>query len=142
MNPNYEYSHGTGPSEGDTIIGGYVYRGAITELRGRYFFADFINERIWSLRIDRATGAVTEFLDWTDAFVPDVGAIQHVVSFGEDAWGNLYVVDFDGEIFRVVGPTAAVPALAPHSLALLALALAATGAVAIATRGSYANSRA
>jgi glucose/arabinose dehydrogenase len=134
VDPNYEYPHGAGPSEGATVIGGYVYRGPVTELRGRYFFGDFINQRIWSLRIDRASGAVTEFLDWTTAFVPDVGAIGNLVSFGEDALGNLYLLDLDGEIFRVVGPAAGVPALAHGSLALLALALAATGALGMRLR--------
>ena len=81
------------------------------ELQGKYFFGDFINDRIWS--IDAGTGA--NFTDWTATFVPDVGAIDDIVSFGEDGAGYLYIVDLGfaaantGEIFRVVGPFPFVP---------------------------------
>lgn len=33
--------------------------------------------------------------------VPDAGAINSPSSFGEDAAGNLYLVDFDGEVFKL-----------------------------------------
>jgi len=33
--------------------------------------------------------------------VPDAGAISSPSSFGEDGRGNLYIVDFGGEIFRL-----------------------------------------
>jgi hypothetical protein len=135
VDPNYEYAHGTGSNQGATIIGGYVYRGPILELQGLYFFGDFINPRIWSLRIDRVTGAVSAFRDWTAAFVPNAGAINGLVSFGEDAAGNLYLVDLDGEIFRVTGPTPGVPALPVPLLALVALCLLSTGALALRKRG-------
>ena len=56
------------------------------------------------------------FTDWTAAFVPDVGKISDIVSFGEDGAGYMYIVDlgFDdadpgGEVFRVVGPFPFVP---------------------------------
>jgi hypothetical protein len=34
-------------------------------------------------------------------FTPNQGTIGNVASFGTDQAGNLYIVDFDGEIFRV-----------------------------------------
>jgi hypothetical protein len=34
-------------------------------------------------------------------FTPNAGAIGNISSFGVDQAGNLYIVDFDGEIFRV-----------------------------------------
>ena len=34
---------------------------------------------------------------------PNVGTIGNIPSFGVDQAGNLYIVDFDGEIFRVEG---------------------------------------
>jgi hypothetical protein len=34
-------------------------------------------------------------------FTPNAGAIGNVSSFGVDEAGNLYIVDFDGEIFRI-----------------------------------------
>ena len=138
VDPVYDYTHGPGTDEGQSITGGYVYRGPIAVLRGRYFFADFVQARIWSIRVDRETGAVSDFVDWTDALVPDVGSIDSIVSFGEDTAGNLYIVDFGGEIFRLVGP-AAVPALGPAGLGCLAGVLAAAGA--LAARRSFSADR-
>jgi hypothetical protein len=49
---------------------------------------------------------------WRDAtertlqIVTDFGTVGNVSSFGEDARGNLYLVDFDGDIFRLT-PTVA-----------------------------------
>ncbi len=105
VEPIYEYSHGGGASQGNSVTGGYVYRGPETAIQGRYFFADFVNERIWS--IAAATGA--NFTDWTTAFVPDAGTIDQIVSFGEDGFANLYIVDLGGEVFRVEGPVGFVP---------------------------------
>ena len=34
---------------------------------------------------------------------PDVGQITNISSFGEDAEGNLYILDYNGEIFRLGG---------------------------------------
>ena len=109
------------------MTGGYVYRGPIASLRGQYFFADYVSERIWSIRVDRSTGAVSDFVDWTDALAPDVGSIDSIVSFGEDLAGDLYIVDYGGEIFRIVDPVA-VPALGAAGLTLLAGLLIALGA--------------
>jgi len=108
--PIYVYGHGYGPDQGVSITGGYVYRGPVVSLQGKYFFSDFANARIWSIEHDGS--AVTEFSDWTEAFAPPAGqgAIEQVVSFGEDGAGNLYIVDLTGEVFQVVGSTApAVP---------------------------------
>lgn len=112
VDPIYDYPHGPGALQGDSVTGGYVYRGPGATLQGKYFFGDFVNERIWSF--DAGTGA--NFTDWTTTFVPDVGKISDIVSFGEDGAGYLYIVDlgFDdadpgGEVFRVVGPFPFVP---------------------------------
>lgn len=105
VEPIYDYEHGTGTNEGNSVTGGYVYRGPETEIQGKYFFGDFENERIWS--VDAVTGA--NFTDRTSSFVPDVGSINQIVSFGEDSFGNLYIVDLGGEIFRVDGPVGFVP---------------------------------
>ena len=85
-----------------SITGGYVYRGcSIPDLRGTYFFGDFCSGRIWSLRYSGST--VTELRDRTSELVPNVGRINEISSFGEDARGELYVVDYyDGEILKIV----------------------------------------
>ncbi len=48
IDPIFEYPRTVGQS----ITGGYVYRGPIPELQGHYFFADFVSNRIMSLRWD------------------------------------------------------------------------------------------
>ena len=102
IDPVYDYEHLDGPFdpfEGNSVTGGYVYRGPNLALRGKYFFGDFVSERIWSIEHDGS--AATELIDWTDAFTPDIGSIDQISSFGEDASGNLYVVDLGGQVFRV-----------------------------------------
>jgi glucose/arabinose dehydrogenase len=97
--PIYEYDHPNGASR--SITGGYVYRGnAINGLQGTYFFADFITSKIWSFRYEN--GVITQFTDRTAELVPNIGTINNISSFGEDANGNLYIVDFGGEIFVVI----------------------------------------
>ncbi|MGQ0558756.1 MAG: PQQ-dependent sugar dehydrogenase [Sphingosinicella sp.] len=103
--PVAEYGHGSGALQGRSVTGGYVYRGPVEALRGNYFFGDFVTANIWSIPVARvAIGATlpsSQFTIRTGAFVPNQGAITNVVSFGTDQAGHLYIVDFDGEIFRV-----------------------------------------
>ena len=105
--PVHDYTHDVGIS----VTGGYVYRGGrIPWLRGTYFFADFAGAgsgpRIWSFRPDK--GAPTEFSERTDELTQD-GAIliNSIASFGEDADGEIYVLDFtSGAIHRMIPETA------------------------------------
>lgn len=98
--PIYDYAHGAGQFQGNSVTGGYVYRGSIAELRGKYFFGDYIGQKIWS--ITESGGAATALTDWTSQLRPDAGSINGISSFGEDASGELYIVDLDGEIFRII----------------------------------------
>jgi hypothetical protein len=108
IDPIYDYLHGFGPFSGNSVIGGYVYRGPIATLQGKYFFADFNNRRIWSIEFDGTSDPLdfdgsnigSSLTDWTVALAPDEGAIQGPSSFAEDALGNLYLLDIDGEVFR------------------------------------------
>lgn len=99
----FEYSHGGFPNFRCSISGGYVYRGSdIPGLQGTYFYADYCSNQIWSLRYDGAT--VTEQMERTSELRPSAGSITSIVSFGEDAEGELYIVDQnDGEIWKIVG---------------------------------------
>jgi glucose/arabinose dehydrogenase len=103
--PVAEYLHGTGAREGRSITGGYVYRGPVEALRGNYFFADFSLGNLWSIPVARASLGTTipssQFTLRNAAFAPNAGAINNVTSFGVDQGGALYIVDFDGEIFRI-----------------------------------------
>jgi glucose/arabinose dehydrogenase len=106
--PIHEYDH----SQGASITGGYVYRGDNIggALDGTYFFADFGSSRIWSFRY--ADGQKTELVTRTQELRPAGKNISAVSSFGEDARGNLYVIDYNGEIFKLE----AVPGLADADL--------------------------
>jgi Ca2+-binding RTX toxin-like protein len=95
IDPIYEY----GRSLGQSVIGGYVYRGSVAQLQGTYIFGDFLSDRVWSFRYDGNT--ISEFRDRTAELVPNVGSINSIVSFGQDNAGNLYIVDLDGEIFKI-----------------------------------------
>lgn len=100
--PIYVYKHGSGPSEGLSVTGGYVYRGEnIPALKGRYLFADYQNPRIWSFVTegDKASG----FTDHTSELQPEGGRINLISSFGEDAEGELYLVDHSGAVYRILG---------------------------------------
>lgn len=103
--PVTEYSHGTGPRQGRSVIGGYVYRGPVTSLAGSYVFGDFISGNIWSAPYPSFVAgsilASTNYERRNQDFAPDAGTINQLASFGEDAAGNLFVVDLDGEIFMV-----------------------------------------
>jgi glucose/arabinose dehydrogenase len=94
-----------------------VYRGcAIPDLRGTYFYADWCSNQIWSFRF--VGGAVSEFQDRTAELAPSGSAITNIASFGEDAAGEVYVVEQDstGEIFKIV-PDGPVDPPTPHDYA-------------------------
>ncbi|HET7094929.1 MAG TPA: hypothetical protein VFI22_15665, partial [Thermomicrobiales bacterium] len=76
---------------------GYVYRGAaIPALHGVYFFGDYCSGLIWGLGRD-ANGA------W--ALSAPTQTKLKVSSFGEDASGELFVVDLNGGIYRLTAGT-------------------------------------
>jgi glucose/arabinose dehydrogenase len=103
--PIAEYLHGTGTRQGSTVIGGYVYRGAIEQLQGQYVFADFITPNVWTIPIARviqgATLSSVEFVVRNADFAPNAGSFDNIASFGVDEGGNLYLIDLDGEVFVV-----------------------------------------
>ena len=89
--PVYVYHH----DDGCSITGGHVYRGsAIPHLVGTYVFGDFCVGHIWGLTTD-AQGTATR-VDF-GLSVPQV----NLVSFGEDAAGELYVLSFDDTVYRL-----------------------------------------
>ncbi|MBL9172727.1 MAG: PQQ-dependent sugar dehydrogenase [Verrucomicrobiales bacterium] len=57
--PVFSYSRGTGPTQGSSLIGGFVYRGVrLPSLHGAYLFADYVSGNLWALRRP-GTGAVS-----------------------------------------------------------------------------------
>ena len=100
-NPIYDY----GRSVGQSIAGGFVYRGTAlgANYRGRYFFADFVAGRVWSLALTiGSTGEATAsgLIEHT----AELGgsAIGNIAAFGVDAEGELYLASFNGSIRRIL----------------------------------------
>ena len=137
--PFYEYGHDSNPACSGNVIGGYVYRGRIgSPFYGLYFFGDFCTSKLWTL--DPATiGVVERTLDLSPA--ANGGTIDLIVGFGEDGAGELYVVDLDGEVFRIHLPVV-VPGLSSAWLVLLAGSIVGLGTLwscrAAAKRGPRA----
>jgi glucose/arabinose dehydrogenase len=111
VDPVYEYDRQSGQS----ITGGYVYRGRAlgTEYSGRYFFADFVRGRVWSvaLAIDPQTGEAraSDVVDHTGV-LSGTGPLGSVSSFGIDADGELYVVSYSrGVVLRISGQAPPAP---------------------------------
>ena len=100
IDPVYVYKHGSGEKEGLSVTGGYVYRGPIKELEGRYVFGDYQNPRIWSFALKG--GKATGFKDHTMELQPKGGRINLIASFAEGNDGGLFIVDHSGPIYRIV----------------------------------------
>lgn len=98
--PVFEYPHRGG---GQSITGGFVYQGCrMPDLRGTYFYADYVKGFIHTFV--PANGKATHLRDVTAVLAPPPPrAIKHVSSFGEDARGDLYIVEHSsGEIYRLI----------------------------------------
>jgi hypothetical protein len=90
--PAIEYDHTSGSC---SITGGFVYRGtAIPEATGQYFYSDYCSGFLASMSGSAGAGFTTR--TWN---VPNVG---NVLSFGEDAAGELYVLSGNGTVYRLV----------------------------------------
>lgn len=96
--PTFEYSHIGGRC---AITGGYVYRGcALPNLDGAYLYADYCSGEIWALRY--ANGAVTENLEISGELAPEGGPITSIISFAENADGELFIISHEGTVYRIV----------------------------------------
>jgi len=100
VEPVFVYKRGNGKLEGFSVTGGYVYRGPIRELEGRYVFGDYQSKRVFSFVLKG--GKATDIEDHTETMQPEGGKLGYLASFGEDNEGNLYVVDHGGPVYRVV----------------------------------------
>ncbi len=96
--PIYEYSHGSGTFQGNSVTGGVIYRGSrLSELSGRYIFADYVSGRIWALN---DTGAAT----WSASLLYSE-ATNTVAAFGQDPRNGdiLYcTLSTSGQVKRIV----------------------------------------
>ena len=73
-----------------------MYRGCrVPDLAGTYFFGDYCTGLVRSFRL--ANGQATDVRDWTAG----LRGVNSPASFGLDADGEVYVVDYDGEVYRL-----------------------------------------
>jgi len=114
--PIRTYAHNT--AGGYSITGGHVYRGcAYPELAGTYFYADYSTNNIWSLRY--VNGAVVDFTLRNTQMQTSIDGFtcNQISSFGEDANGEIYVVDHGGtatgQIFKIIPATGEVTCVLP-----------------------------
>jgi glucose/arabinose dehydrogenase len=92
--PVVEYAHASNMC---SVTGGYVYRGTrVTQLIGHYVYADLCSGFVGSFLL--AGGMATQGVNWTSQLSPG----GSIVSFGEDARGELYMVLYNGGVYRIV----------------------------------------
>jgi glucose/arabinose dehydrogenase len=105
--PLTEPIHDYPRTQGASITGGYVYRGAALDamFNGRYFFADYVAGRVYSIGInldERQEARAIDLLEITDLLggSTELGLIS---SFGVDADAELYLVSYSrGRILKIV----------------------------------------
>jgi glucose/arabinose dehydrogenase len=88
--PLFAYDHNTGCS----VTSGYVYRGWLSaELQGTYLHGDFCRGKIW--------GTVRVGEGWSTQLLLDENG-HNWSAFGEDEWGEVYVLDYvPGTLYHV-----------------------------------------
>ncbi len=99
------YQHGGGTDAGNSITGGYVYRGSdYPSLDGIYIYADFVSSNFW---LAQDSGG------WSIAPLGNIG-LNNPSTFGEGCDGELYVASHGGTIYQIQAdgsPKPAGPAL-------------------------------
>lgn len=99
VDPIFDYPHSTGR----TVIGGYIYRGALfPALQGIYVFGDYLgpsggSAKIFTLNYDGTTASNFQDITTPQLFpIPTTSgnvSLTNLSSIGEDAAGELYFTD-------------------------------------------------
>ncbi len=91
--PKVSYKH---MGSACSVTGGFVYRGTkIPAITGHYFYSDYCAGGLRSFRYENSS--VANATDWK------IDNIGHVVSFGVDASGEMYIIAESGKIYRFAG---------------------------------------
>ncbi len=91
-NPIWEYPHNS--TGGYSITGGYVYRGQnVPELFGKYIYGDYVSRNVWALEYDEINPTVNNQI---------TQAPSSITSFGVDEDKELYLVSFNGKIYKFI----------------------------------------
>jgi glucose/arabinose dehydrogenase len=87
--PIAEYSHAEG---GCSVVGGYVYRGAMPEWDGVFLYGDYCSGKVW--------GAINVNGQWQAQALFEAGAL--ITSFGQDGAGEVYLLSDQGSVYQLV----------------------------------------
>ena len=89
IDPITEYDH----SQGCSVTGGFVYRGQnFPEWNGIFLFGDYCSGNVWGL-IPRSNG------NWDSRLLFETQ--ENISSFGEDFFGEIYLISHSGSIFKL-----------------------------------------
>jgi hypothetical protein len=87
--PVFAYGRKYGPS----ITGGFVYRAnPRSTFQGVYIFGDYESRRVFGLTQEKRVLKTVRQI---------AGAAQRIVSFGQDQHGGLYLVGYEGMIYKI-----------------------------------------
>ncbi|MGC6564097.1 MAG: PQQ-dependent sugar dehydrogenase [Akkermansiaceae bacterium] len=91
----WNYGHGSGEFQGNSVTGGFVYRGAnIPELTGKYICADYVSGNIWSLERTDNPG---------EPIVERIAGQGSIAGFGPDpSNGDVLIAHLGGSVRRLV----------------------------------------
>lgn len=96
--PQYEYAHpGAACMDttfcGRSITGGFVYRGnQYPALSGYYFFADYVDKRLWAMNIDTGVQVIRQ---------PQI-FLGGITTFGENESGEVFFATLSGTIYQLI----------------------------------------
>ena len=91
IQPVVAYPH----PDGCSVAGGFVYRGVgVDSLDGTYLYSDLCGRFLRGFFYDGSN--LVESREWT------VSVGSSVLSFGEDGFGELYLLTVDGTIYKIV----------------------------------------
>ena len=101
IHPVAQYDH----DEGFAVGGGYVYRGAIAALRGKYIFTDFPRGRLFAINADGLRPGVPApidelrlIIDGREQDLVDVAGFHNTYTGGQRVDARLGI-DHDGELY-------------------------------------------
>jgi glucose/arabinose dehydrogenase len=121
--PLTEPIHDYGRSQGASITGGFVYRGAALDrsFYGRYFYADFVSGRVFSigLHLDpQGEATADDEREHTDS-LGSRETLGMVSTFAQDHDGELLLANYSaGTVVRIVPDFSVVPMAPPVSAEL------------------------
>ena len=105
--PLTEPIHDYPRSDGMSITGGFVYRGAALPpmFNGRYFFADYVAGRVFTIGVSLDAAQEATAVDQLELTTLLGGATELglISSFGVDADGEIYIVSYTrGRILKII----------------------------------------